>query len=542
MAQKGRGAPEFWPTWASKILKEEDYEDERISSLFLVEELTTDDGLTLSGSDLRDARSNWLLDLVSIGRSLLLARIAGRLGFVTLWATFSAVVLSLAPEDWGLDKTVHVASWPVELVGGFLSILLVFRTDQAYQRFWEGRERWAQVAGSLREITRVAVVGFEGETLDEVLGHVCGFPVALKQHLRGARNVAELDVIWEAFGIAGLAPRSKAEVARVSSIIGANNMPLTLLTSLSVRLRPLAKSNDEQVRKDREVMEESIKALAQAVSDCEKLRCTPIPLSYSRHSSRFFTLFSLLLPLALLETQSPWIVPPMTLFIAWILFATEEIGHLIEEPFGRGLQEFQPAPKLTEVKYKEVFDFFDVNKSGSIDKVEFFVALQKLGLMVPIARIEGIVREYDANDNDLIEYEEFRSVLRECFRLQDVPTGKGGRDGDKSDEDGREQGEESTKGGLLGGILAGGARAVFGAVGDIAAAMDIQEAKGRVKQLEVLPLDRYCLGIHRDVLQQAVFVSTGEKRSRFIKIASDLSPLGGISYDWTNTIAGSLNL
>lgn len=32
------------------------------------------------------------------------------------------------------------------------------------------------------------------------------------------------------------------------------------------------------------------------------------------------------------------------------------------------------------------------------------------------ARIEGIVREYDANDNDLIEYEEFRSVLRECFR------------------------------------------------------------------------------------------------------------------------------
>lgn len=39
-----------------------------------------------------------------------------------------------------------------------------------------------------------------------------------------------------------------------------------------------------------------------------------------------------------------------------------------------------------------------------------------------------------------------------------MPTGKGGRDGDKSDEDGREQGEESTKGGLLGGILAGGAR------------------------------------------------------------------------------------
>lgn len=37
-----------------------------------------------------------------------------------------------------------------------------------------------------------------------------------------------------------------------------------------------------------------------------------------------------------------------------------------------------------QVKYKEVFDFFDVNKSGSIDKVEFFVALQKLGLMVPI--------------------------------------------------------------------------------------------------------------------------------------------------------------
>jgi predicted membrane chloride channel (bestrophin family) len=71
------------------------------------------------------------------------------------------------------------------------------------------------------------------------------------------------------------------------------------------------------------------------VAECEQIKCTPIPLSYSRHTSRFFTLFSVTLPFALIESTNPVLVPLITTGISWILFATEEIGHVIEEPFGQ---------------------------------------------------------------------------------------------------------------------------------------------------------------------------------------------------------------
>ena len=117
------------------------------STLFLVEDLTTDDGLLLSGEQLLEARTNWVRDLLSTANSRLLQRISGRLSFVAAWSAAMSFAWVAAPQDWGLREALAAPAWPHELVGGFLSILLVFRTDQAYQRFWEGRRRWAEIAG-----------------------------------------------------------------------------------------------------------------------------------------------------------------------------------------------------------------------------------------------------------------------------------------------------------------------------------------------------------------------------------------------------------
>ena len=115
-------------------------------------------------------------------------------------------------------------------------------------------------------------------------------------------------------------------------------------------------------------MEECISELCEAVSECEKLRCTPIPLSYSRHTSRFFSLFSLSLPFSLLQDMSAWLVPPVVVFISWILFATEEIGLIIEEPFGRGLQPSPRPPALHRQDLRRVFASFDFDQSGQYER------------------------------------------------------------------------------------------------------------------------------------------------------------------------------
>jgi hypothetical protein len=204
----------------------------RTSTFFLVEELTTDDGLTLSGDQLLEARSNWVRDLLSTGNSLLLRRIADRLGFVGVWAIAVSLFFTLSPADWMIPERIEVPAWPHELIGGFLSILLVFRTDQAYERFWQGRSMWSDVAGHVRSMAMVAVTVLDGEVRDVILAHLCAFPITLKQHLRGMRSGQEIYSVFEALGV-----RQSRRARGVPQIVGSNNMPLTLLTSLSSQLR-----------------------------------------------------------------------------------------------------------------------------------------------------------------------------------------------------------------------------------------------------------------------------------------------------------------
>ena len=66
---------------------------------------------------------------------------------------------------------------------------------------------------------------------------------------------------------------------------------------------------------------------------------TPVPLSYSRHTSRFFSVYTFTLPLALCDSLNLWLLPPAVAIVSWVIYATEEIGHIIENPFGAGLGE-----------------------------------------------------------------------------------------------------------------------------------------------------------------------------------------------------------
>src|SRR6056300_1705292 len=93
-----------------------------------------------------DRRGSWVDDIISTGRSRVLSRISERLGFTAIWSAYIATVFTISPQEWGVTEAFRVPGWPHELVGGFLAILLVFRTDQAYQRFWEGRSKWSSAS------------------------------------------------------------------------------------------------------------------------------------------------------------------------------------------------------------------------------------------------------------------------------------------------------------------------------------------------------------------------------------------------------------
>jgi hypothetical protein len=68
-------------------------------------------------------------------------------------------------------------------------------------------------------------------------------------------------------------------------------------------------------------------------ANCEKILRTPVPWSYSRHTSRFLSLWIGTLPLALVGTVNKWLVLPITVATGYAMLGIEEIGHLIEQPF-----------------------------------------------------------------------------------------------------------------------------------------------------------------------------------------------------------------
>ena len=68
------------------------------------------------------------------------------------------------------------------------------------------------------------------------------------------------------------------------------------------------------------------------MSTCERIYNTPIPLAYSRHTSRFLVIYVSTLPLVLVGALR-WATLPVMLIVCWALFGILEIGNLVEEPF-----------------------------------------------------------------------------------------------------------------------------------------------------------------------------------------------------------------
>jgi hypothetical protein len=182
-----------------------------------------------------------------------------------------------------------------------------------------GRQLWASLISYTRKLTTLTLTHMPASQSTEVMAHIAAFPWALKMHLRGYKNEAELRMIYMSFlGEAG------AELS--ATMAKSNNMPMTIVTMLSQLMVPLRGL-------DRSAMYESVwqmaewnlDGLSQVVSGCEKIKCTPLPLSYSRHTSRFFSLFCFSLPFVLVKQTSPLIVPIIVLLVSWVLYATNEV-------------------------------------------------------------------------------------------------------------------------------------------------------------------------------------------------------------------------
>ncbi len=206
------------------------------------------------------------------------------------------------------------------LLGIVLGLFLVFRTNTAYDRWWEGRKHWGALVNCSRNIAiKVNTCLPTGSTSDKEFyaKMISNFVFAMKEHLRDGVKQEEIQEWEEGF---------KTTLAKK------NHQPAYIVNLMYGKLNALRienKISQEQFW----IIDGELKELMDIIGACERIKNTPIPYSYNMYIKKFIFLYSITLPFGIMSITHYWTIP-ITCVLFYLLVSTELIAEEIEDPFG----------------------------------------------------------------------------------------------------------------------------------------------------------------------------------------------------------------
>ncbi|MGB0525957.1 MAG: bestrophin family protein [Flammeovirgaceae bacterium] len=231
------------------------------------------------------------------------------------------------------------------VLGIVIGLLLVFRTNTAYDRWWEGRKQ----VGILVNFSRNIAIKYQAYLHDsnysgkaEIAQLLYGFAWAMKNHLR-AHDYSEINqYVPKHFHKAFLAAEHKP------------NFMLLQLSIHTQRLLHKGYINGQQML----VLEQSFNKLTEALGACERIRNTPIPMGYAIHLKRILLIYVISLPISFIHELEYWAVP-VAAIVFYTMVGIELVGEEIEDPFGTDPNDL-PIDTLTEKIRTNVMELMDV--------------------------------------------------------------------------------------------------------------------------------------------------------------------------------------
>jgi len=292
-------------------------------------------------------------------------RLALRLKGSVIPSIFSRVLLC---GLFGLFiSTAHVFTLPVSqpIFGAVipslvLGLLLVFRTNTAYDRFWEGRKCWGNLVNHTRNLAwQIWVAVAELEPKDRegkiaVLRLLVAFAVATKLHLRGEPVNTELEEL--------MSPHHYFKLKMM------NHPPLEIALWIGDYLQQQSRRhalNTYQLTK----IQGLLNNLVDNLGGCERILKTPIPLAYAIHLKQLLLLYCLFLPFQLVA-ELGWLTGPIVALISFTLFGIEEIGLEIEDPFGHDSNDL-PLDAICATMQRNIEDLISLSPAEQCTPDDF---------------------------------------------------------------------------------------------------------------------------------------------------------------------------
>ncbi len=234
--------------------------------------------------------------------------------------------LKLSDKSWIKNiTTVH------NLLGFVLSLILVFRTNTAYDRWWEARKQW----GALTNISRTLSIKLNAMLpADDKVNRsffrkaIPLFAETLFDFLRSDYTKFMLD------------EKEHPELAGLDDKKHGPNQVASLIFKKVNALYTKGIISGDQLR----TVEQEVTEMTNVCGACERIKNTPIPISYSSFIKVFIIIYSITLPVGYVFSMGYFVILAVP-FIFYVLISIEIIGESIEEPFGQDSDDL-PIDKI----------------------------------------------------------------------------------------------------------------------------------------------------------------------------------------------------
>ena len=204
------------------------------------------------------------------------------------------------------------------LIGFVLSLLLVFRTNTAYDRWWEGRKKWGELVNNSRNLAiKISALTDDPEIRAYFKRMISNYVFAMKEHLREGVKLEELDLTEE----------EKKELSLF------DHKPNYIAQKMYAKLHAL-KQSGKLTEENYIVIDVNLKTFSDIIGACERIKNTPIPYSYSMFLKKFIFIYVTTLPLAFVNTFG-YYSSLVSIFVFYVLVSMEILAEEIEDPFGK---------------------------------------------------------------------------------------------------------------------------------------------------------------------------------------------------------------
>lgn len=249
---------------------------------------------------------------------------------------YSGTVGYLEVQYWQLSDSSYIKNITIMhgMLGFVISLLLVFRTNTAYDRWWEGRKLWGSLVNNSRNLALKldAILNLEEDKVffRKTIPH---YAAVLNRHLKDEETALQL------FDGLDLDINHRAHLP--------NQVAKRMFEKINNQYLAGKITGDQLI-----IINAELQSFTEICGACERIKNTPIPYSYSAFIKKFIFFYVMTLPFGYAFSLG-YYVAPVVVFIFYVLASLELIAEEIEDPFGNDANDL-PTQKISENIQKHV--------------------------------------------------------------------------------------------------------------------------------------------------------------------------------------------